>query len=193
MRTRWLVLAGAILALQAPALDFIALKFSSQGYLPGPLSVSSMMMWNYTLDPHFVGYYATALFPLLMAFRRLRENRWNQLASVLLFFLLAIFWMVTGSVWQKGNGASSYLCAAVATAGLLNVLGQLCARLPLRVAAGTSRLWLGVLLFGVTLTGWVAWDFNPWLLGAYPGLAGGALVAFGEWRGLFEPAPPESR
>jgi hypothetical protein len=34
--TRWLVLAGAVLALNAPALDLLAVRLSRAGTLPGP-------------------------------------------------------------------------------------------------------------------------------------------------------------
>ena len=191
-RTRWLVLAGAILALQAPALDFLSLKLPNQGLVPSALG--GAITWiQWTMTPPLAAYFATALVPLGMAFGRVRENPAGRLASLILFFVVALFWMVEGILFPGGVRTVPFVFSVlIGGAGAINVLGQLCAGLGFRVAAGTARVWLGVLLFWVTLVSWIAWSFNPWLLGTYAGLAGGTMIALGEWKDLCEPASVSS-
>lgn len=184
MKIRWLVLAGAILAIQAPALDYLSLTQLR------PIRTGIPRVWSLTLP--VAAYFVTALVLLAMAFGRLRASRAARVACVGAFFVLAVLWAVVGSLYPR-LPVSHVFSVLISGAALVNVLGQLCAGLGLRVVAGTARVWLGVFLFWVTLVGWIFWDFNPWLLGSYAGMAGGALIAVGEWRGLWETdSPPVS-
>lgn len=188
--TRWWVVAGAILALNWPALELLSLRSFGADIMPAVYDVSrdearSILTHDtyFQPAPGMLLYGLPATLPLLGAFAPLRRNRWVRnlmLSAFLGGALLLAMWMF----FEPALGALSVLLGGIVLGGCFVVSGQLCARLGTATAAATARLFVGLILGGFILAAWHRWKFSPYLLGSWAGMGGSLLIIVGEWKGL---------
>lgn len=201
MGTRWLVLAGAILALNAPALDLLALKLSTSGMLPGPslpFMTRTAGEYDYVvlhdlyvrISPAFVGHAGICLAPLLGAFARLRRSRALRILTPAAY-LAATFYLVIRCIVAPAEelGLLEALAAFVSVVGVFVLAAQAAAAVREGTPAATARILIGLVLILQGLAEWSFWRFDPWLLGTWAAVAGGALIVVGEGKALWEPVP----